>query len=215
MQRIPEPQLMEDHAQVHAYAMADFEGPHSRLLELFQEEFPEPLRGDVLDLGCGPGDISNRFARAYPDVRVLGVDGSAQMLAMAEKLRQSDRIEFLHGFLPGALIPDRPWAAIVSNSLLHHLHDPSGLWSTVRQHARPGTVVFVKDLLRPDSQEQAQRFMEAYTAGEPEVLQHDFYNSLLAAFRPDEVEEQLREAGLDGLRVRAVSDRHLTVSGRL
>lgn len=215
MERIPEPQLMEDHEQVHAYAGADFEAPHSRVLELFQEEFPEPLSGDVLDLGCGPGDISNRFARAYPQVRVLGVDGSAEMLAMAEKLRQSDRVEFLHGFLPGAPIPDRRWTAIVSNSLLHHLHDPSGLWTTLRQHARPGTMVFVKDLVRPESAEQAQRFMELYTSGEPEVLQRDFYNSLLAAFRPQEVEEQLREAGLEGLRVRAVSDRHMTISGRL
>lgn len=215
MERIPEPELMVDREQVLAYAMADFDAPHSRLLELFQEEFPEPLGGDVLDLGCGPGDISNRFAQAYPQVRVLGVDGSAEMLAMAEKLRQSDRIEFLHGFLPGAPIPERPWAAIVSNSLLHHLHDPSGLWTTIRQHARPGTLVFVKDLMRPESQEQAQRFTELYTGDEPEVLQRDFYNSLLAAFRPAEVEAQLRQAGLEGLKVRPVSERHLTIAGRL
>lgn len=215
MERIPEPELMVDREQVLAYATADFEAPHSRLLELFQEEFPGPLGGDVLDLGCGPGDISNRFAQAYPQVRVLGVDGSAEMLAMAEKLRQSDRIEFLHGFLPGAPIPERPWAAIVSNSLLHHLHDPSGLWTTIRQHARPGTFVFVKDLMRPESEEQAQRFTQLYTGDEPEVLQRDFYNSLLAAFRPAEVEAQLRQAGLEGLKVRPVSERHLTISGRL
>lgn len=215
MQRLPEPELMEEREQVLAYALADFDAPHSRVLELFQEEFPGPLRGDVLDLGCGPGDISNRFARAFPEVRVLGVDGSAEMLAMAEKLRQSDRVEFLHGFLPGAPIPDRPWAAIVSNSLLHHLHVPSGLWTTIRQHGRPGTLVFVKDLVRPDSPEQAQSLMERYTGGEPEVLQRDFYNSLLAAFRPAEVEAQLREAGLTGLKVRPVSDRHMTVAGRL
>jgi hypothetical protein len=42
----------------------------------------------------------------------------------------------------------------------------------------------------------------------------DFYNSLRAAFEVEEVEAQLRAAGLDGFTVRAVSDRHLVVTGR-
>jgi hypothetical protein len=52
-----------------------------------------------------------------------------------------------------------------------------------------------------------------YAEGEPEVLRRDFYNSLLAAFEPGEIRSQLRDEGLDGLRVRSVSDRHVTISG--
>lgn len=213
--RIPEPELMEDPEQVRAYALGDFDEPHSRMLELFQQIFPGPLRGDILDLGCGPGDISYRFARAYPEARVLGVDGSAEMLAMAEELRRDDRVRFLQSFLPSAAIPQAEYAAIVSNSLLHHLHEPSVLWTTIKSHGRPGTLVFVKDLVRPESTEAAQRIVEVHAGGEPEVLQRDVYNSLLAAFRPEEVEAQLQEAGLPQLAVRAVGDRHLLVSGRL
>ncbi|HKL77338.1 MAG TPA: SAM-dependent methyltransferase, partial [Gammaproteobacteria bacterium] len=50
---------------------------------------------------------------------------------------------------------------------------------------------------------------------EPEQLRTDFYQSLMAAFTPAEVEWQLAAAGLEGLNVRSVSDRHLLVSGRL
>jgi len=54
MQRIPEPDLMNDEAQVRAYAEADFEAPHEQLLQLFGDYYPAPDRsGTVLDLGCG------------------------------------------------------------------------------------------------------------------------------------------------------------------
>ena len=46
------------------------------------------------------------------------------------------------------------------------------------------------------------------------MLKEDFYNSLLAAFTPAEVEDQLAAAGLS-LEIETISDRHLLVSGRL
>ena len=35
---------------------------------------------------------------------------------------------------------------IFSNSLLHHLPDPLPMWREIRRLARPGTIVFVRDL---------------------------------------------------------------------
>jgi hypothetical protein len=51
-----------------------------------------------------------------------------------------------------------------------------------------------------------------YAAGEPEILKRDFYNSLLAAFTPQEVEAQLAGAGLN-LSVDVISDRHMVIHG--
>ncbi len=76
-------------------------------------------------------------------------------------------------------------------------------------------MVFVMDLMRPGSREDAQRLVRQYADGEPRVLQNDFFNSLLAAYRPPEVEEQLAGHGLGCLSVEIVSDRHLIVFGRL
>ena len=47
------------------------------------------------------------------------------------------------------------------------------------------------------------------------MLKRDFHQSLLAAYTPDEVRAQLATAGLDQLKVEAVSDRHLIVWGRI
>ena len=67
--------------------------------------------------------------------------------------------------------------------------------------------------MRPQSESIAREMMEKYSGGEPEVLERDFYNSLLAAFKVEEVEEQLRDAGLESLNVEPISDRHLLVCG--
>ena len=89
-----------------------------------------------------------------------------------------------------------------------------GLWQTVRRHGRPGTAVFVMDLMRPPSRAAAEVLVGTYSGNEPEVLRHDFFHSLLAAYRPDEVIAQLQQADL-ALKVEVISDRHLTVSGVL
>ena len=73
MERILKPEPMEEDAQVRAYAEADFEDAHSRFIALFQETFGDKdISGYVLDLGCGYGDITMRFARVYPKCIFLG-----------------------------------------------------------------------------------------------------------------------------------------------
>ena len=47
-----------------------------------------PLTLRILDLGCGPGNISFRLARACPHATVLGLDGSAPMLAIATERKE-------------------------------------------------------------------------------------------------------------------------------
>jgi hypothetical protein len=89
------------------------------------------------------------------------------------------------------------------------------LWSTLRSWGHAGSALFVMDLLRPASRAAAQDLVERYSGGEPELLRRDFYHSLLAAYRPDEVRAQLERAGLARLRLAVVSDRHFAVWGRL
>lgn len=220
IERIPEPELMDDFEQARAYALADFEAPHNHFVELFRQHFPhEALDGVVLDLGCGTGDITKRFALSFPECRIHAVDGAEQMLMFA---RQTVDFEMLHErvrlfkrLLPTDKLPKSQYDVVICNSLLHHLADPQVLWQSIKQFAKPGAAVFVMDLKRVESKEQATQMVQQYSADEPEVLKQDFYNSLLAAFTPEEVVAQLTEAGLGQLDVMVTSDRHLVVSGRV
>ena len=105
---------------------------------------------------------------------------------------------------------------VVSNSLLHHLHDPAVLWRAVAQLAAPGAFVYIQDLRRPPSAEAVETLVVSQTKGAPEVLRRDYRVSLHAAFTVAEVEQQLHRAGLGAqLQVAPRQERYLEVWGRL
>ncbi|HCA26776.1 MAG TPA: SAM-dependent methyltransferase [Betaproteobacteria bacterium] len=211
MERIAEPELMDDAAQARAYAGADFCEAHQAFVGYFQARFPHFAAGRVIDLGCGPADVALRFARAYPGVEVVGVDGAAPMLEWGRRaiaaagLAGRVRLEKIR--LPSAALT-AAFDAVISNSLLHHLADPAVLWRTIRQASRPGAPVLVMDLMRPADAAGAKALTARYAGGAPGVLQRDFFHSLRAAYRPDEVRAQLDAAGLSDFSAAAVSDRH-------
>lgn len=213
MNRRLEPELMDEWEQAVAYAEADFAEPHEAFVAHFAARFPEFVRGHVLDLGCGPADMTVRFARAFPAAQITGIDGAAAMLELGRaRLTREDlaqRVRLVQLRLPATF--SREYDAVISNSLLHHLHDPMVLWDAIRQAARPGAPVCVMDLLRPTDEAAARELVGRYARDAAPVLRRDFYNSLCAAFDPHEVVAQLEACGLD-LRVEVVSDRHLLVS---
>jgi len=219
MERIPEPELMDDPEQARAYAGADFSEPHQAFVERFAQCFPGYSPRRVLDLGCGAADITIRFARAWPECELTGVDGALAMLTLARaavgQAGLADRIRLHEARLPAGALPQRAFDTLISNSLLHHLHDPQVLWRALADHAAPRAAIFVMDLRRPETREQTGRLVQEYAGTEPEVLKRDFFNSLLAAYRPEEIAAQLAHAGHSGLRVETVGDRHLIVHGHL
>jgi len=216
MERVLEPELMDDPEQAKAYAAADFSQENQGFVDRFREYFPDFLVGHVLDLGCGPGDIPIRFARAFPTCRITGIDASAPMLQLAERAVQqahlSERITFRCERFQDTVGANQADAGI-SNSLLHHVPNPLQFWNKLRRLVKPGSPVLVMDLLRPESPEEAQVIVDRYAAGESEILRRDFYNSLLAAFTEDEVTTQLARMNLTRLLIDLPDDRHWVVGG--
>ncbi len=212
---------MSEAEQVLAYAQADFSEPDALFLRLLDALEPGELTGArALDLGCGPAALTLRFLKAYPRAECDALDGSAAMLeqarlALGKLPGLAGRCRLIREVLPSARVPKSAYDLVFSNSLLHHLHDPQVLWQSIRAAAKPGAIVLVMDLMRPPSAMWAESLVAAYAADAPEVLRRDFRHSLFAAFEPREVVAQLGAAGLSGLEVRVVSDRHLAVQGRL
>jgi ubiquinone/menaquinone biosynthesis C-methylase UbiE len=209
---------MDDDAQARAYAEADFTEPHRHCLTLLQRSLQLSTRGVALDLGCGPGDIALRFARAFPHWQVDGVDGSAAMLKYGRQAviqaHLQNRVQLVQAYLPHGQAPRSSYSCVFSNSLLHHLTDPGILWDAIHRWAAPAAGLFVMDLMRPADESVARRMVEIYAADEPKILQEDFFNSLRAAYTLDEVRGQLQDAGLGQLQVQGVSDRHLIIWGQ-
>ena len=218
MERICEPELMEALDQAQAYAAADFSSSDqaavTRILALIEAERPPrtPLR--IVDLGCGPGNLTLPLAAHYPGAEVVGLDGSAAMLAQVPPCEGAGRPSFRLVQLPDLPADLGRFDLVVSNSLLHHLHDPSVLWRSVLRLAAPGALVVLKDLRRPEDAAAVEALVQRHAGSAPEVLRRDYRASLHAAFRPEEVCSQLEAAGLQ-LQVQALEDRYLEVWGRL
>ena len=217
MQRCPEPELMNGVDQIAAYASADFSAGDDVTIARIRSLIAAcPLAKEpvVVDLGCGPGNITLRLARLLPDARVIGIDGAERMLALARQ-RAADQelaIEFLHRDLrqlKGLLKAD----LVVSNSLLHQLHDPLLLWRVTSELANRGCRVLHRDLRRPESMDELNHLQTLHLPDAPAVLVQDFRASLRAAFEPSEVAAQLRMTGLKQLSVQLEQDRYLVVSG--
>ena len=217
MDRILEPEIMDGQAEADAYARADFADSNQWYADHFTSEYPSHLR-EVVDLGCGPADVTLRVARAAPHARIVAVDGSAAMLEFARKAvhgaKLSDRVTLHLGRLPGLSLPEHHFDAVLSKDMLHHLPDPQALWTEVGRLGCPGAAVYVMDLIRPDSPVLAREIVERVAGREHPILKEDFYNSLCAAFTVSEIRGQLESAGLP-LSVEQATDRHMRIKGIL
>lgn len=110
--------------------------------------------GDVLDLCCGEGLLTEALLRALPGVTVHAYDGSESMLETTRRrscaadrlhtrvidLRSRDWREF-----------DPPLRAVVSSLAIHHLDDAGkrALFADLHAALAPGGVFVLADVIRP------------------------------------------------------------------
>ena len=143
MRRVLEPEIMGDEEQSVAYARADFSQSNSWYVSMLEREFPDSL-GKVLDIGCGPGDVPVRLAKAFPDIRITAIDGSGPMIRLAREAVRSagleERVNPVRGYIPGLALEERSFDAVLCKDMIHHLPDPSVLWEEAKRLGRPGAV---------------------------------------------------------------------------
>ena len=74
----------------------------------------------VLELGIGTGETARRILARHPEAKLIGIDGSPGMVAVARDTLPSDRVSVLVGDLEDPL-PDGPFDLVVSALAVHHL----------------------------------------------------------------------------------------------
>ena len=225
MKRTPEPELMQSPSQVRAYADADFSKSDSMViksLEKYLTKLGKTLNKTdlIFDIACGPGNISERIAKNWPFVNVVGIDGSKEMLNEAEnKLSQnlsknlSYQLIEINSIAKGETHFPFKADVLVSNSALHHFHDPYRFWGALKKLGKNKCIHIHRDLIRPPSVEKAFEIKEKHLSNSPEILKKDFYASLKASFTVDEVTQQLIDAGLSQLKVFQVDELYFEIIG--
>ncbi|KPL00212.1 MAG: hypothetical protein AMK75_05735 [Planctomycetes bacterium SM23_65] len=219
MPRQPEPEYMDEPLAAEAYALSDFSEVNQAFVDTLFELVGPLGEARAIDLGTGPGDIPLRIVRARPKWRVVAVEASRPMLELAKKAaREAGLSASIHWFQADAKdtgLPAHSFDVVFSNSILHHITETEEFWEEVKRLGKRGAFVLHRDLVRPPTREAAQEIVETYGSVGPELMQRDYYNSLLASYTIDEVRKQLDKAGLIALDVHMVTDRHWDVTGRV
>ena len=217
MERTPEPELMDETEQAAAYAAADWSESHGKIPRYFRDRFPDFAGGRVIDLGCGPADVTVRFVKAFPQVTAVGVDGSDAMLEFGRRRIREEgldsRIRFEKRYLPDAALEHRTFDAAICNSLLHHFADPIALWRTAALCVKPQAPVLMVDLVRPADHDTVVRLVNEHAKDAPPVLQRDFMASLHAAYTIDEIRKQLDATGLSEFKIDQTDEFHFVAWG--
>jgi trans-aconitate 2-methyltransferase len=143
---------------------------------------------EVVDLGCGPGNLTGLLAQRWPSAHVMGLDSSPEMVAAARALGQG--VEYAVADLRGWR-PERPVDVLVSHATLQwvpgHLDLLPGLVSAVSPGGWfafqvPGNFDEPSHTIRTEL--AAEPAYAAHTAGVAVPSSHDpevYYDALSAA----------------------------------
>ena len=147
----------------------------------------------VLDLGCGPGYLSEVLGELVPGGRVLGVDVDPGLLARARDAfarRGWTHGEFVEAWADRLPLPDHGVDLVYSRFLFQHLADPAAVAREVRRVLRPGGLVVLVDtddagLLVYPEPEGFQALLEGSRAAQSRVGGDRFVGRKLRSYLVD------------------------------
>lgn len=95
----------------------------------------------VLDAGCGTGRDAEELLRRFPDVELVGIDGSSQMVEQARERfagRPAERASFHVRDLEQPLDLEGSFDAVMSVACFHWIADHDALFANLAEVMRPG-----------------------------------------------------------------------------
>jgi ubiquinone/menaquinone biosynthesis C-methylase UbiE len=215
--RTLEPEVMDTAEEARDYDAMD----HSAVNRVFVDDFiafAGKVESPILDVGTGTAQIPIELCRSVPTCQVTAIDLADHMLAVG---RENVRRAGLEGRLrlerwDAKKMPcgDGAFAAVVSNSIVHHIPEPVAVFVEMVRVVRRGGVLFVRDLLRPDDEATLRHLVDLHAAAANTHQRTMFADSLHAALSLAEVQSLVRQLGFPADAVRQTTDRHWTWATR-
>lgn len=222
LERLLEPEVMDSVAEAIDYDSMDHSTVNAAFVDDFLAIVNSPTCGSagvkrVVDVGTGTAQIPIELAGRPLQCSIVAVDLAEEMLKLGRRnvaaagLGQTVQLDFADAkSLPYA---DGSFDAVISNSIIHHAPEPGIVLSEMFRVLRTGGVIFVRDLLRPDSLSEVDSLVCTYAGGENSHQRQMFRDSLHAALTVIEVRQLLADCGQPADWVKQTTDRHWTIAG--
>ncbi len=205
---------MDDAQEAILYDSMDHRQVNARFVEDFLATAAAGER--VIDLGAGTARIPIELCEQCKSTSVMAIDAATSMLDVA--IRNIDiaglrgRIQLLCADVKRLyVVEDACCDSVISNTLLHHIAEPAAVLREAVRIVKPNGRIFIRDLMRPNSDAEVERLTELHAANEPDASKQLLRQSLHAALTLEEAAQMLSDCGLDPADVRATSDRHWTI----
>ncbi len=147
---------------------------------------------DVVDLGCGPGNLTRLLAERWPTARVRGLDSSAAMVETAG--REVPEVEFERADLRDWVARGEEVDVLVSNATLQWLPDHLELLPALAGRVRAGGWIALQV---PAGSDQPSNTIRAELAATAPYAEHTRDVAVPASHPPDAYLDVLSRAGLE------------------
>jgi len=145
-------------------------------------------RGLALEIGHGPGYLGLEWLKQTTDTRLIGLDISPDMQALAERNAQAyglkGRTDYRLGSCDQLPFDDNVFDAVFTNGSMHEWANPCGALDEIWRVLKPGGRYFISDLRR-DMQGWMHAFL--WLSVRPTAMRPGLGTSIGAAYTPTEI----------------------------
>ena len=225
LKKIPLPRILEPEEMAGADEAAEYDAmDFGTTDDLFVERAVELSHPGswIVDIGCGNAKIPLAISSRAPHATVCAVEMSQEMLAVAVRHRAKADAAAQSMSLVRGDAKQLPFATgsvdfIISNSLIHHIPDPSSVFreiARVLKNSGSAPRILIRDLVRPEDETELRSLAEKYSAGWSPLQRRLYVDSLHAALSLEEVRAYAADAGLHGVHVQQITDRHWSLESQ-
>lgn len=103
---------------------------------------------EILELGCGTGNLTLALLKRYPNARVTTVDASPEMTELtARRANEPERLKTITSTFEELRLPDESFDLVASSLSLHHVRDVRPIYQAIWRWLRPGGQFVLADQL--------------------------------------------------------------------
>lgn len=212
--RVPSQGGPEGPEEVRAYEALDRAASDREFVALLEKHGCD--RGELLDIGTGPADVPLLLVERSEDddIEVTGIDASKEMLRLGRlkiaERGESRRIRLLEVDAESLPFERECFDGAFAKHVLHHVRDPLAMLREALRVLRPHAPLVIRDLVRPETEEELAQLMDELAAGLGELQRAMFERTTRAAYTMDEYAALLAQIGHGDTPLERTSQRHVS-----